>query len=314
VDPDLAIRPPGPWFHRDVSANGSRFHVAELGEGPTVIFLHGFPTFWWTWRHAMAAVAAQGYRAVAMDLRGYAGSDHPPEGYDPTTLAADVAGVIKGLGADDATVVGHGWGGIIGWTMCSTQPEMVRTLVTISAPHPQRMRSALLRSRSQRSAMGYLWGLQLPISPERSFMRNDGSRITELMRDWSLDTSWLDSDAALRYQSAFTCWPTAHTAIEYHRWAMRSMFRTDGRRYMTSIEAPITHDVLSVRGQQDPMVLEESFDGDHTLVNGRYESASLPTGHFVHEESPDNVSGLLIKWLAQEVSDSHLPGDGRATN
>jgi pimeloyl-ACP methyl ester carboxylesterase len=314
VDPDLAIRPPGPWVHRDVSANGSRFHVAELGEGPAVIFLHGFPTFWWTWRHAMAAVAAQGYRAVAMDLRGYAGSDHPPEGYDPTTLAADVAGVIKGIGADDATVVGHGWGGIVGWTMCSTQPEMVRTLITLSAPHPQRMRAAMLGSRSQRSAMGYLWGLQVPISPERSFMRDGGIRVTELMRDWSLDTSWLDADAALRYQSAFTCWPTAHTAIEYHRWAMRSTFRTDGRRYMNSIEAPITHDVLSIRGQQDPMVLEASFDGEQSYVRGRYESASLPTGHFIHEESPDDVSRLITDWLVQESSDSHLPGNGRATN
>ena len=145
-------------------------------------------------------------------------------------------------------------------------------------------------------------------------MRDGGSRITELMRNWSLDSSWLDADAVLRYQSAFTCWPTAHTAIEYHRWAMRSMFRTDGRRYMNSIEAPIAHDVLSIRGQQDPMVLEASFDGEQSYVRGRYESASLPTGHFIHEESPDDVSRLITDWLAQESSDSRLPGNGRATN
>jgi hypothetical protein len=62
------------------------------------------------------------------------------------------------------------------------------------------------------------------------------------------------------------------------------------------------------------MVLEASFDGEHTFVNGRYESASLPTGHFVHEESPDDVARLITDWLAQEISDSHHPGNGRATN
>lgn len=312
MDPDLAIRPSGPWIHRDVSANGSRFHVAEMGEGPAVMLLHGFPAFWWTWRETMAALADRGYRVLAMDLRGYGGSDHPPEGYDPTTLAADVAGVITGLGADDATVIGHGWGGLIGWTMCSTQPESVRTLVTVSAPHPRRIRAALLGSRSQRSAMGYLWGLQVPISPERSLMRADGRRVTDLMSAWSADDTWLDDDAALRYRSAFTSWPTAHTAIEYHRWAVRSVIRTDGRRFMASVEAPVAHDVLSIRGQLDPMVLESSFDGEDAFVRGRYETASLTTGHFPHEESPAEFTALIADWLVQESADTRARGNGQA--
>ncbi|MCX6431896.1 MAG: alpha/beta fold hydrolase, partial [Actinobacteria bacterium] len=93
-EPDAAIRAAGPWTHRDVAANGARFHVADIGDGPAVVLLHGFPTFWWTWRHQLTALAAAGYRAIAMDLRGYGGSDHPPEGYDPRTLSADIAGVI----------------------------------------------------------------------------------------------------------------------------------------------------------------------------------------------------------------------------
>ena len=101
-DPDVAIRASGPWTHRDVSANGARFHVVDTGDGPVVVLLHGFPTFWWTWRRQLTALAAAGYRAIAMDLRGYGGSDHPPHGYDPRTLSADVAGVIRSLGEEEA--------------------------------------------------------------------------------------------------------------------------------------------------------------------------------------------------------------------
>ena len=85
----------GPWEHRYVAANGARFHVASAGEGPLVLFLHAFPQFWWTWRRQLTALAEAGYRAVAMDLRGYGASDKPPTGYDAPTLTADVAGVIR---------------------------------------------------------------------------------------------------------------------------------------------------------------------------------------------------------------------------
>src|SRR5258708_36004845 len=85
----------GAWTHREVSANGARFHVVELGDGPLALFLHGFPQFWWTWREPLTAFADAGYRAVALDLRGLGGSDQPPRGYDPLTATLGVAGVIR---------------------------------------------------------------------------------------------------------------------------------------------------------------------------------------------------------------------------
>ena len=106
----------GPWNHRFVSANGSRFHVVEAGTGPMVLFLHGFPEFWWAWQHQLRIVAGAGFRAVAIDLRGYGASDKPPRGYDLTTLSADVAGMIRALGEHDAMIAGQGWGGLLGWT------------------------------------------------------------------------------------------------------------------------------------------------------------------------------------------------------
>ncbi len=106
-NPDIEL--PGPWSHRYISANGARFHVCEslpepsVGPNPTaaplVVLLHGFPEFWWAWRHQLPVLAAAGYHAVAMDLRGYGASDKTPRGYDPLTLSADVTGVIRGMGA-----------------------------------------------------------------------------------------------------------------------------------------------------------------------------------------------------------------------
>ena len=85
-----AVQLDGPWTHRDVAANGARFHIAEIGEGPLVMFVHGFPQFWWAWRHQLKDLAEAGFRAVAMDLRGVGGSDRTPRGYDPGNLALDV--------------------------------------------------------------------------------------------------------------------------------------------------------------------------------------------------------------------------------
>ncbi|MFC7574096.1 alpha/beta fold hydrolase [Klenkia terrae] len=113
-----------------------RLHAAEAGEGPLVLLVHGYPQFWWAWRHQLVALAEAGYRAVAVDLRGYGGSDKPPRGYDLPTLSADVAAVVRALGEPDAVVVGHDWGGLVGWTMAALHPRTVRGLVVVSSAHP----------------------------------------------------------------------------------------------------------------------------------------------------------------------------------
>ncbi len=137
----------GPWTHRSITANGTRFHVASMGEGPLVLLLHGFPEFWWTWRHQLVSLAAAGFRAVAVDMRGYGGSDKPPRGYDLITAAADAAGLIRALGEANAVVVGHDWGGLTAWTMAAYFPKSLRRLAVVSMAHPLRMRTAVLPTR-----------------------------------------------------------------------------------------------------------------------------------------------------------------------
>ena len=299
IDADAAIRAAGPWTHRDVAANGSRFHVADLGEGPPVLLLHGFPTFWWTWRHQLVAIAAAGYRAIAMDLRGYGGSDHPPEGYDPRTLSADVAGVVRCLGLSEAVIVGHGWGGLVAWSTAVLRPEVVRGLVPVSMPHPRTLRRAVLRDHHQRSAFGYAVGFQLPFWPERSLTAQDGQRVVDLMGRWSADPGWLTDDVGDGFRAAFCRWPTAHTAVEYHRWGARSSIRPDGLTYMSLMEAPVQQPVLQIHGAADPMMLAASVDGSEAYVRAPYERVDLPTGHFPHEEAPAAFTAALTDWLAR---------------
>ena len=121
-DPSV-VRIDGPWRHLEVHANGIRFHVVEaessdasstpVTERPLVILLHGFGSFWWSWRHQLRGVF--GARVVAVDLRGYGGSDKPPRGYDGWTLAGDTAGLVRALGHKAATLVGHADGGLVCW-------------------------------------------------------------------------------------------------------------------------------------------------------------------------------------------------------
>lgn len=300
LDPEAVIRAPGPWTHRDISANGARFHVAEIGSGPMVVLLHGFPTFWWTWRHLLTSLADAGYRAVAMDMRGYGGSDHTPHGYDPTTLSHDVAGVIRSLGERSAVVVGHGWGGLVAWSMAVLEPDAVQAIVPVSMPHPRRLRASIARDALQRRRSLYALGFQWPFLPERSLQEDDCARIEEILRDWSATPHWPDDQASLTYRSAFSLWPTAHCAVEYHRWAIRSFLRTDGRRYAQRMEQPIEQPVLHVHGAADPSVLLSSAEGSGDWVSGPYDFLTLDgVGHFPQEEAPARFNASLLSWLRE---------------
>jgi epoxide hydrolase 4 len=116
--------------HRWVDVGGLRLHCVEAGTGPLVVLLHGFPEFWYAWRHQLPALADAGYRVVAPDLPGYNTSDKPPRvrDYRPRLLAQAVADLIVALGAGSATVAGHDWGGGLAWLLAMHHPERVERL------------------------------------------------------------------------------------------------------------------------------------------------------------------------------------------
>ena len=189
----------GPWAHRSISANGTRFHAAEAGDGPLVLLLHGFPEFWWTWRHQLAVLPEAGFRAVAVDLRGYGGSDKPPRGYDLVTAASDAAGLVRALGEANAIVVGHGLGGLVGWTLAAYYPKVIRRLAVISMAHPLRMRASVvtdLLGQGRRS--GYALASQLPIWPERQLLKDGAYQVGRLLEKWSAP-GWPDPETEQIY-------------------------------------------------------------------------------------------------------------------
>jgi len=288
----------GPWQHRFVPANGARFHVAEQGEGPLVVLLHGFPQFWWAWRAQMGALAAAGYHVAAMDLRGYGASDKPPRGYDTFTLAADVASVIRSLGEKDATVVGHGWGGWIAWSMPTMQPAVTRAVGALSMPHPLVLRRASVTNPAQIRANAYLAGLQRPFVPERQMTRGSGY-VDALLHAWAApEGRWPSPEVAERYADAMALPFVAHSAAEYYRWVVRSQLRLDGRRFSRRLRGDVRVPVLYLQGDRDGAVAPSSTRGSAAYVTGRYEEHVIAgAGHFLPEEAPEAVNAHLIRWL-----------------
>jgi pimeloyl-ACP methyl ester carboxylesterase len=122
--------------HRHVKVNGLRFHIAEQGQGPLVVLLHGWPENWYSWRHQFAPLAAAGYRVVALDQRGYGRSDQPEDvsAYTLLHLAGDVIGLIRELGEEQAILIGHDWGAPVAWVTTMLRPDVVRAVAGLSVP------------------------------------------------------------------------------------------------------------------------------------------------------------------------------------
>ena len=123
--------------HAQVEANGISIHTVSVGEGPLVVFCHGFPESWYSWRHQLPAVAEAGFRAVALDMRGYGRTTAPAavESYSMSHLVGDVVGVVNALGAEQAVVVGHDWGAPVAWYTALMRPDLFRAVAALSVPY-----------------------------------------------------------------------------------------------------------------------------------------------------------------------------------
>jgi pimeloyl-ACP methyl ester carboxylesterase len=311
--PDPSItRIAGPWRHLDIHANGIRFHVVEAvpesaaedrepaTARPLVILLHGFGSFWWSWRHQLRGLTDA--RVVAVDLRGYGGSDKPPRGYDGWTLAGDAAGLIRALGHSSATLVGHADGGLVCWATSVLHPRLVRAIALVSSPHPAALRRAALTRRDQsRALLPSLFSYQLPIWPERLLTRDGADELETVVRSrtvgkWLASEDFSESIGYLR--QAIQIPGAAHCALEYQRWAVRSQFRSEGHRFMRSMNRPLGIPLLHMRGDADPYVLADPVAKTVRYApQGRFVSLA-GVGHFGHEEAPDEVNHHLKRFLS----------------
>jgi len=290
----------GPWRHEFVPANGARFHVASAGPSwsrddrqPLVLLLHGFPQFWWAWRHQLEALADAGLRVAAMDLRGVGGSDKPPTGYDAPTRTRDVAGVVRSLGHERAVVVGHGTGGAIAWAMAALQPAVTAGVAAVSAPHPARMHASFrqLLTPAARRLLGFY---QLPTLPERALTDRD---LVERVLTTGAAGPY-PHDVAERYHAVMRIPFAAHTAMESLRWTVRSSPRPDGRRYLAALRRPIGVPALQVHASGDGLLQRDLADADGAALARDFRFDVVDgAGHYLPEEAPEALTDLLLDWL-----------------
>lgn len=259
---------------------------------PLVLLLHGFPQCWQTWAPQLTALAGAGYRAAAMDLRGYGASDKPPRGYDTPMLTADVAAVVRSLGAGSAVVAGTGWGGWLAWSMPALQPAATRAVAAVGVAHP----FLALGARASAPARSLLAALQVPVLPERAL--REGSLVERALRAGGPD-AWVGPEQVARHHAVMRVPFTAHCSLEYFRWVGRSRLRGDGRAFRTAVAAPVDVPVLQVHGEDDALLPAAQARRSAARTAGPYRWAALAgTGHYPTAERPDAVTDVLLDWLA----------------
>ncbi|MCD7441429.1 alpha/beta hydrolase [Streptomyces lincolnensis] len=186
--------------HRMVDVNGIRLHIAEQGEGPLVVLLHGFPESWHSWRHQFAPLAAAGFRVVAPDQRGYGRSDRPEDvsAYSILHLVGDVIGLIHALGEERAFVVGHDWGAPVAWHTALLRPDVVRGVAGLSVPPPFRGERPPLQAMRERFDGHFYWNyFNLPGAADAEFGKDTRTTLRKLLYGASGD-----SPTAGRYEQA----------------------------------------------------------------------------------------------------------------
>lgn len=282
-----------PLKHGDVVLSEVRLHYVTAGDGPLVVLLHGFPEFWYSWRRQLPELAAAGFRAVAVDLRGYNLSDKPRgmRAYTGERLAKDVAELIPALGAERACVVGHDWGAGVAWQFAMLYPELLQRLVIINVPHPASFLRAL-RTWRQLLRSWYMFFFQIPWLPEALIRATRYRGIRETFRNDPIRPGAFSEDDIERYIEAISR-PGALTAgINYYRAAFRYGFRAI-RQQLRRIDAP----VLVIWGERDRYIGREWADPDPQWApNARV--VRLPDcSHWVQNEQSERVNELLIEFL-----------------
>ena len=289
--PDTTIR------HGYAQVGDVRLHYAECGEGERlVVLLHGFPECWYSWRKQLP-VLGERYRVVAPDMRGYNLSDKPArvEDYRMSRLVDDVTGLIRHLGAREAAVVGHDWGGAVAWAVAQHYPDYVWKLASLQVPPPAVWARNLTLKQFMRS--WYMLFFQLPKLPEWWIARDDFAALGRAFRATSRPGTFMDKDievykAAAREPGALT------GAINYYRANFSSFF---ARRFGGGgIKRPerVRVPTLFVYGERDFAIVPETVAGVADYVDAPYTEVRLArNNHWVQQESPAEVNAALLSFL-----------------
>ncbi|USQ89229.1 alpha/beta hydrolase [Streptomyces phaeoluteigriseus] len=314
--------------HRTVPSPAGRTHLVEQGTGPLVLLVHGFPESWYSWRHQLPALAAAGYRAVALDVRGYGRSSRPaaPEAYRMRELVADNAAVVRALGAETAVVVGHDWGSAIAAHSALLRPDVFRAVGLLGVPHTPRggprpseifagmagaeeefyvsyfQEPGRAEAEIEPDVRGWLAGfyaalsadtMPAPDAPSPYFVPR-GGRMRDRFPAGRLP-GWLAEEELDVYAAEFERTGLSGALARY-----RNMDR-DWEDLADHDGAPVTQPSLFVAGRLDASTtwLADAIDAHATTLPGLVSSHLLDgCGHWIQQERPAEFNRLLTKWLA----------------
>lgn len=282
--------------HAFVRTNGLTLHVVQAGplHGPLLLFLHGFPEFWRGWRYQIPFFAEAGYRVWAPDQRGYNLSDKPRgvAAYRLETLARDIIGLIDAAGREDAYVVGHDWGAMVGWQLGMAYDDRIRKLAILNAPHPTVSSRHLRREWRQLLRSWYALFFQAPWAPEIALRQANWGMLARTLRLSSRDGTFSGADLA-QYRRAWQRPGAATAMLNWYRAALQTKRETPQNM---QVSVP----TLILWGMRDRFLGAEMVEPSARLCyNGRYTFLHEAT-HWLHHEEPDRVNALLLSFLQEE--------------
>jgi len=284
--------------HRYADLGDVRLHYVEAGEGPLVLLLHGFPQFWYEWRHQIPALAETGFRVVAPDMRGYNLSDKPPGvgAYRVQVLVRDMERLILACGEQTAAVVGHNWGAIVAWFAAMRYPERVGRLAILNVPHPARFMDGLL-SPQQLLRSSYVFFFQIPWLPEEVIRAGNFTLLRSVLRRDPVRPGALTAEDIERYTEAMARPGVLTATLNYYRALLRHP--RDTQALLERIEAP----VLVIWGEKDRALSRWLADPPLPWVPNLLRVERLPeASHWVAEDRPREVNALLLDFLRSPLT------------
>ena len=287
------------WNHNFVEVNGIRIHYVGAGEGPLMLLLHGFPEFWYSWRHQIPAFS-KNFHVVAPDMRGYNKTDKPPkiEDYSAINLIGDVASLIHNLAPNDkrAILIGHDWGGAIAWMVAMFQPQLIEKLIILNVGHPGTRNRKGFLDFDQMQRSWYMFFFLMPEVPEEVFSRNDYEILRKMVFDTAKRKGAFTKDDIERYVSSWKEPGALTGAINYYRAITNSQYwRELGRpRNYPLIKAP----TLQIWGEDDPFLGKQLTEDTGEFIDAPYSLKFIPNcGHWVEQEAPDEVNKLILDFV-----------------
>jgi pimeloyl-ACP methyl ester carboxylesterase len=282
-----------------VLVNGVRLHYVAAGSGPLMVFLHGFPEFWYEWRHQLPEFAAD-HTVVAPDLRGFNLSDKPAElaAYRMSVVAEDIRQLIGALGHRKATLVAHDWGGSVAWYLAARHPEVIERLVIVNAPHPATFARELAANPAQRAASAYFAPLVSP-GIEEKLIANDYQWLVDTFARRAPAGLPLDAATLARYREAWGRPGAITGGLNYYRVSTLTRQSREAAAVPAAAGMKVTVPTLVVWGMSDVALLPGMLEGLEEFVPD-LTIERIPEGtHWVVHEFPTRVNGAIRGFLGR---------------